>query len=312
MTLQRLLTRLADPAWPIDPSQLVKLSGLLGPDLELVRERWQQIPVERRRTVVRWLVDLAEDNIDLDYTAVFHLALADPDAAVRLAAVEGLCEDESRTTALALLRLLKDDPDPEVRAAAASGLGRFVYLIEFDRLDRRTADLVREGLLAVIRDPAEPLVVRRRAVEAIAYLSRPEVTAIIESAYRDSDVRMRASALFAMGRNCDPRWLEVLLRELQSPLPELRFEAARACGELSERRAVPHLVPVARGDADREVQLAAIAALGQIGGRLARQTLLELRQAPDPEVREAAAEALEELDGWADPLAFHFYDPEPN
>ena len=48
---------------------------------------------------------------------------------------------------------------------------------------------------------------------------------MIRDAYYSSELDFQASALYAMGRNCNPSWLPLLLKELHSPNPQLRFEA---------------------------------------------------------------------------------------
>lgn len=83
---------------------------------------------------------------------------------------------------------------------------------------------------------------------------------------------MQASALFAMGRSQDRYWLDLLLGELSSAEAELRFESARACGQVGAEDAVPELAAIC-DDEDPEVRQAAIAALGQIGGRAAVRAL---------------------------------------
>jgi HEAT repeat protein len=151
-------------------------------------------------------------------------------------------------------------------------------------------------LLETLRYAGEELEVRRRAVEAIAYSGEVGVREIIEAAYYDEDEKMQASALFAMGRSADPYWWKLLLQELDNPNPELRFEAARACGELEASSAVPQLAQMSLDDADREVQEAAVWALGRIGGRKARQALEACYESDDEALSQAAAEALDEMD----------------
>jgi hypothetical protein len=137
--------------------------------------------------------------------------------------------------------------------------------------------------------------VRRRAVESIAYLSDERVREIIEAAYYDDDERMRVSAVFAMGRSADPLWSSIVLKELESPYPEMRYEAARACGELEISDAVPILANLVE-DQDREVQEAAIWALGNIGGNEARRILESCYITGDDFLREAVEEALDQLE----------------
>ena len=87
----------------------------------------------------------------------------------------------------------------------------------------------------------------------------------------------------------------------------MRYEAARAAGELRIRRAVPTLVNLL-DDADREVQEAAIWALGQIGGPQARRVLEGCLQSDDEVLQEAAEDALAELTLGSVPLPLFSYE----
>jgi HEAT repeat protein len=277
--------------------------------------------------LIAGLVDLAEDNVEFDFSAVLRACLSDPDEEIRVRAVDGLWEDEESSTALRLLDLLARDPSPRVRAAAAAGLARFVYRVEMGQLSETTGRKIRAGLLATVDNAAEPIEVRRRAVEAISYLSEPEVREVLRRAYADPDEKMRASAVFGMGRNCDAAWLEVIVQEMKSPIPELRYEAAKAAGELEDERAVRPLVLLLADD-DREVRLATIAALGQIGGETAVKALhyvakeAQAKEAQaaaasgsadetvegaegDEELRAAIADALAEATFSDDPIGLH-------
>ena len=57
----------------------------------------------------------------------------------------------------------------------------------------------------------------------------------------------------------------------------MRFEAAGACGAIASEAAAQHLLPLLE-DEDHEVQEAAIAALGEIGGEVAKEALMELKE----------------------------------
>jgi HEAT repeat protein len=98
-----------------------------------------------------------------------------------------------------------------------------------------------------------------------------------------------------MGRSTDGRWAREVQQELRSPSPELRYEAALACGKLQLPDAVPELEDLAE-DADPEVQEAALWALGQIGGDRARQILEHYCSSTDEATRAAAEAALDELE----------------
>jgi len=210
------------------------------------------------------------------------------------------------------LDMAQNDPAVPVRAAAASALGRFVLLGELDRLPAQRQRAIEEVLLTLIRSHGEDIEVQRRAVEALACSSREEVLTIIESAYQHQDRRMRVAAVFAMGRNLDTQWEPLVLDELHSHDPELRFEAARACGELELVAAVPRLAELL-DDPDREVQEASIWALGQIGSQKARQILeacYEIIVRDDEAFREALEEALSEAALVSGAVRFPFYEYE--
>jgi HEAT repeat protein len=145
--------------------------------------------------------------------------------------------------------------------------------------------------------------VRRRAIEALGYLDGDgEVEALIAEAYERGGTQAE-SALFAMGRSMDPRWTQIVLDELQSDKPAMRYEAARAAGEMVLEEALPQLVRMVN-DKDPEVRLAAVWALGQIGGKPAAEALAPVLNSPEPAMREAAQEAMEEIAFASDPLKF--------
>ena len=94
--------------------------------------------------------------------------------------------------------------------------------------------------------------------------------------------------------------MALLFRELQSPNPPIRYEAANACGEMDEEEAAPHLIPLLNDD-DLQVQLAAVSALGKVGGLLAKRALRRCLKKEDPVMEEAARSALENIQGIEDP-----------
>jgi HEAT repeat protein len=139
--------------------------------------------------------------------------------------------------------------------------------------------------------------VRRRALESAGFFAEDEVVQReVQRAYDSGEQLMRESALMAMGRSMLPRWLPLVARELESQSPALRYEAARAAGEMAEeaRSLTPRLAALAADD-DVEVSGAAIWALGQVGGPAARRALQQLSKSQDDARRQAASDALEEL-----------------
>ncbi|MCL4296022.1 MAG: HEAT repeat domain-containing protein [Anaerolineae bacterium] len=267
---------------------------------------WPTIPTQRRRDIMQELVEIGEVNFEVYFDPVFLLGLGDEDAEVRAAAINGLWENENPTLIGPLVHLLRTDEAPSVRAAAAIALGRFVYLGEVEDIDQHQALLAEEALLETIHQSAEDLEVRRRAIESIAYSSEPAVAQIIENAYYDENEKMQVSAIFAMGRSADSQWRPQVIAELDNENSEIRFEAARASGELEASEAVPKLVELIEDDPDLQVQEMAIWALGKIGGTMAREALEEYVESDVEAIALAAEEALDELNLFSD--SFDLFD----
>jgi len=289
--LRRMLRYLADEGRPLRPSMLYALSGL-GPDeLTEVQEAWQRVSTDRMRAVLCALVELTEVMVEADFTPLFRWWLSDEDAEVRLLAIEGLWEDEDTALVGSLVRLLKDDDQPAVRAAAAASLGRFVLLGELGEINAAVGARAEQALLETYFTWEEAPEVRRRALEAVAYSSEAGVSDLIAEAYHEGEEGVCISALVAMGRSADRRWRSILIRELDSPSPAMRYEAAQACGELELRDAVPALARLI-DDQDAEVRDVAIEALGKIGGAGARRILGECWIRGDDTLQAAVEEAL--------------------
>ena len=291
--LDRILQHLADESQPLKQSTLYTLSGLGREQLLSVQVVFDRLSYERRRGMLRALVELTETAIEVDFIALFRGCLRDEDADVRLLAIEGLWEIEDVWLVGELVRLLKGDPHPAVRAAAAAALGSFVLLGELGDIEAAVAARAEQALLEAYFSSEEPLDVRRRALEAVAYSAEVGVGDLIEEAYYQGEEEMRLGALFAMGRSADQRWCSIVIEELESPSPAVRYEAALACGELQLRDAVAllsHLID----DADSEVTNVVVDALGKIGGAEARQILQSCCRSEDEALRAAAEEALEQ------------------
>jgi HEAT repeat protein len=294
-TFKKLLNQIATDE-KLHLSSLYILSRMDQTSLEIFRETWPAVPIQRRRNIMRNLVEISEVNFEVDFDPVFLLGLGDEDAEVRALAINGLWENQNPALIAPLLHLLRTDETALVRAAAATALGRFIYLSEIEELDSEKTIPIQEALLETIYQPAEDVEVRRRAVESIAYLSEPRVTQIIENAYYDDNEKMQASAVFAMGRNADKNWCSRVIAELDNANSEIRFEAARACGELEATEAVSKLIMLIEdGDPELEVQEMAIWALGRIGGSTAREALEQYLYSETEALALAAEEALEEL-----------------
>jgi HEAT repeat protein len=297
MDIGSYLRSISAPSHQLAMRDLKPLSDVDPAERRAFQDGWREIDVERRSQIVRAMVDLAEDNVDLHFQTAMLWCLEDDQGTIRVVAIEGLWESESPRVLRRMLELLRNDPEAEVREAAASGLARFAYLAELGELDDDDAALLLRDLMQIVEEPEKPVALRRRALESLGYFaSEDSVQQQIQRAYISAELEMKESALVAMGRSMLPRWLPVIGKELESRSPALRYEAARAVGEFGEEGR-PLIVPIARllGDSDTEVALAAIWALGQLGGEAAKRALTEVARSDSDARVQAATEALAEI-----------------
>lgn len=278
-------------------AQLYRLSDMSEEETSRVFEAWLLTPVERRRVITRHLADLSEDNFLVDFAAVLAFALGDPDTAVREAALDGLWDTTNLALIDPILALLRDDPAESVRANAAATLSHFILMAAWGELRGSPTERIVEGLLAAYEKEGAGVRERRAALEALGSVPEERVQRLIEAAYEGSIGELQQGALFAMGNSADPRWLPILLDEMESPYAEMRLEAARASGYVGHEDAVPALAELIF-DEDEDVAAAAIVAMSKIGGDQARQILQSLIE--DPEIEEdmldLLADALDEMD----------------
>ncbi len=303
LPIEKLISDLANSNKPLSSSGLTELSSLSSEDMEFIGRIWESIGSKRRQQIIYRLVELAENNFELNFDSIFRNCLKDQDAEVRSKAIVGLRESEEASLINPLIDVLMYDSSEKVQVAATIVLGKFAMLAEHKKIRSCHISKLGEALLSVIGDRSKPVDVRRRALEAAAPLSVPQVRKIIMEAYQSRNSKIRAGAVYAMGKSCNHFWLPILLEELANADTEIRYEAARACGELGEEEAVPCLIELLR-DPDTDVQLAAIQTLGKIGSSEAKEYLEECLNNPNDLVQEAAEQALEYLKIVADPFYF--------
>jgi HEAT repeat protein len=280
-----------------------EISDLSPEELGQFDSAWYPLTIERQRTIATTMVELAEDNPELDFTAIYKLCLKGDDEPLLQIVMDGLWELEDRSVIPALVEVLRSDKGSEVRSAAASALGRFPLLAQEGKLLARDGEIIHDNLMQILEDEEEPMDVRRRCMEALAPFNTMEINQHITVAYESLDPDFRASSIFAMGRTGEVGWLPILLQELQNEEPTIRYETANACGELGEEDAVPHLILLLEDD-DSEVQLAGIGALGKIGGPLAKKVLTSLAKDGDANLEEAARIELQDLEFDEDPQGY--------
>jgi HEAT repeat protein len=303
LPIEETIAALSDSSRPLLSSRLTELSNLNAQELALFEQAWKTIEPKRRRQIIYRLVELAEDNFELDFDDIFKGRLKDEDADVQSKAIEGLWESEETCLIDPLIELLEPESPEKVQATAATALGKFALLAELEKLRPQHKTRVCRTLLSVIEDTNRSLEIKRRALEAAAPLSLPQMEKAIARAYRSGVPKLKTSAIFAMGKSCNLSWLPILIKELTNADAEIRYEAANACGELGEKKATPYLSALTT-DPDIDVQLAAIQALGKIGGPEAKDSLERCLTDDSEVIQQAAEEALNELEAGEDPLSF--------
>lgn len=211
-------------------------------------------------------------------------ALGDADTDVRAAAADSLdtSNPAARRALPALVKAL-GDASPDVRRAVLGTLGSIGDPTAF------------AAVAAVLEGPDTDL--KPTAAEALGGLQDkrgldPLLKALAAS---DSDERLRAAAASALGALEDPRGLAPLQAALKSdPIPRVRAASAGGLGRAAwGEPAVGPLKAAACGDHEAVVRTAAITALGRIGGAPALEALRCGLRDRDPEVRDAAQEALD-------------------
>ncbi len=273
---------------------LYHLSDISAEDLQELVRVWPDADDERRREIVRHLVDISEEDFVVDYQPVFAHCLTDPFHQVRIASLDGLWDTTDLSLVDPIIDRLQNDEHPEVQAAAAGALAHFLLMAAWGELKDIRSDDIISALMSAYQDHNSELIVRRVALEALGSVNRPEISKAIEESYESPHLELQLSALFAMGNSADPRWLPTVLDETESPYEEIRLEAVRAAGNIGDTRAVPRLAELAYDDGEA-VALAAIEALGEIGGDQANEILVAMSEDLDlEELHPFILEVLEE------------------
>ena len=160
--------------------------------------------------------------------------------------------------------------------------------------------------MSSLTNTAEDIETRRRCLEAASIFNTERVVEFIRWAYNSAEIELQCSSIYAMGRTGESSWLELLFREMKSPNPPIRYEAANACAEIEEEEAIVHLIPLTE-DEDLQVQLASIRAIGTIGGPLAKKALRRCIKSGDPVIESTAIDYLEIVDATDDLMVFRSY-----
>jgi HEAT repeat protein len=271
---ENILDILKETGEPLHPGYLYRFSDLEAKEIAMLEEIWGTLPLQNRQALMENLEQIGSEDMLLSFEAVGRFTLRDDDPKVRKSAVRILHEYELPDLITIFLQMLETDNNEEVRAEAARGLGQYVYLGEIEELPEDMQRKVEVSLLQALKSHQAPIV-QQRALESLSFSSRDEVPPLIERAFSSEDKEWIATALVAMGRSADKRWETEVMAMLTNKYPTLRTEAARAAGELELTEAIPYLLDMLDDDS-KDVRMASIWALSQIGGEGIRERLENL------------------------------------
>jgi HEAT repeat protein len=212
--------------------------------------------------------------------AVTGLSATDPDT--RIAAVESIARGGwrfRRQAAPHLRRLIRHDPDWRVRASSGRAIGRL-------SLREAVPDLVR-----ALRDDRVDV----RIVAAAALWRLPDAAAVpaLLDLLSDADPTARQWGALALGVTGDTRATESLLRLLDDTAPAVRLDALRSLGRIADPAALERLVAfIVDANRPEEERLEAINALASLRGPDKMNALLRLLDDANVNIRLHAVNAL--------------------
>ncbi|HLO17633.1 MAG TPA: HEAT repeat domain-containing protein [Anaerolineales bacterium] len=275
ISFQNVLDALLSDRKAFPQTYLQEFSDIGAPELKALLDVWPRVKPGRKLTLLEELDALAETDTLVCFDDFARALLTDPEPDVRTRAIRLLDEFEDPKIVPSYLDLLKNDPEVNVRVEAANALNLFVDLGELEEIPEKIYHEVEDALLASTASE-DDVRVRRVALESLGYSSRPEVIALIESAFHRQDPNWQTSALIAMGRSADERWADEVTHSLVHVNDRIREAAVKAAGELSLQSARPILLKMLGEEEDADVLSAVIWSLSQIGGEDVRTYLENL------------------------------------
>jgi HEAT repeat protein len=203
--------------------------------------------------------------------------LGDKDVSVRHAAI-GALNSIGHPDMAARMRTLIGDPDPLVRESGVKIAGYFGYAPCAD------------GLLERCRDAVEA--VRAAALEHVAFLEDDRVLPVLSAALEGDTPRARAAAAQGLAYVESPAATAALRRGVRDPDSWVRYFSASSLGRQTDAASLPLLETLARADEFQHVRIAAVDAIGALGGEAAAGVLAALTESEDAAVATAAVRGL--------------------
>jgi len=233
---------------------------------------------------------------------------ADPQDRLIAAELAGDSTVISDDLAGALLAVVCDGGEPEsLRAKAATALGPALELAADDEIaaglgfdespiSTKIYREIQKSLRNLYLDAGTPKDLRRRILEASVRAPQNWHAAAVRSVFASEDEDWKLTAVFCMA------WIKgfdaEIVEALESPNPDIHYEAVGAAGNWEVAAAWPHVAELVKsGDTDKPLLLAAIDAVAGIRPAEARDILGHLMDAGDEDISDAAYEAILMADG---------------
>src|SRR5512144_3162687 len=196
-SFQSVLDALLSDRKEFPRNYLQEFSDIGALELKTLLDVWPRVKPGRKLTLLEELDALAETDTLVSFDDFARSLLTDPEPDVRTRAIRLLDECEDTKLVPSYLDMLVNDPNVDVRTEAATALNLFVDLGELEEIPETIYHQVEDALLASAASE-DDVRVRRAALESLGYSSRPEVVALIESAFHRQDPNWQTSALVAM------------------------------------------------------------------------------------------------------------------
>lgn len=290
MSVEQFLTDFR-PGEEVSEETLAELSSITNDQSEVLVRKWLGWSDDEVLDLHTKLADLTEEDSSMEFECIFKAGLSHRDARVRAASAHSLAETGDTSAVSRILDLLEGDGDLDVRIAAATAMGSFALLAAEGKFSERVRNRIFLSLESVLKQGDTPKELWRRSLEAAGAFGDSGVNRYIEIAKNSEAPEFKRSALVAMARTSDARWLDFVVQELENDDSTVRFEAINALGEIGDEPDAFYLEELF-DDQDLLVQLAAVAAAEKIAGPTAKQLLQIAGESPEPSVSKAASEAL--------------------
>lgn len=210
--------------------------------------------------------------------------VGDPNAGVRQSVVGALNSLGSPQMPSRVLPLLEDE-DPNVRESAVKIAGYFGYPECVELLLKRCHD--------------EDERVRRAAVEHLPFIEDERATPALVRALGHETPKVRAAAAGALALAEGTEVSASLIEALGDEDSWVRYFAARSLGRLKVDESADALAALARDDKANHVRIAAVEALGIIGGETAARAIAPLIESGEPDLARVAINALGQIENVA-------------